>query len=638
MAGIIKREDIEEVRSRARIDDIVGEYVQLRSAGADSLKGLCPFHDERTPSFHVRPSMGYWHCFGCGEGGDVIDFIMRINHLEFIDAVEYLAGKVGVQLRYEKGQRRGDASESSLRRKVAQAHEVAEHFYSQQLFSPQGRDAKEYLHERGFDDDAIRHFGLGYSPQGWDSLLHHLRSRGFTEYELKESGLMSSGQRGLYDRFRGRLMWPIRDITGQTVGFGARRLSDDDNGPKYLNTPETVLYKKSRVLYGLDLAKKTISRQRQVIVVEGYTDVMAMHLAGLTNAVATCGTAFGAEHVQIIRRLLGDRDDASVGVMLSSGKARGGQVIFTFDGDEAGRKAALKAFQEDQKFAAQTFVCVEPSGKDPCDVRLAEGDAGLQRLISLKQPLFAFVIRTILKSLDLSTAEGRVMGMRQTAPIVLGIKDVALRQEYIRQLAGWLSMPVEQINAELRQAMRSRNRRPEQPRVTPPTQSGDVVYRTEAQALEALLQRPFDVMDLDIDGGDLFVTPQWKAIGDVIRSIGGMKHFEALLSQAKQYIPDPAQAQRAAVTRFGEEILQATPKPLESVVRGLIVAPLPQDDPTELQAYCQGVVKAVMKMALTRRIANLRGQQQLHDGPEKQRIFQQILELEAQKRALGEPT
>src|SRR5690625_1347848 len=374
MAGLIRNEDIQQVRERARIDDIVGAHVTLKRAGVGSLKGLCPFHDERTPSFHVRPQLGLYHCFGCGEGGDVIDFVMKINHLPFVEAVEYLAAQLGYTLRYEQTSGTRPNRDPNRRARLIAAHSEAAEFYSRYLTSSDAYKAREFLSQRGFDRQAAEHFGVGYAPQGWTHLFDYLRKKGFTEGELQSAGLISQGRSGSYDRFRGRLVWPIRDVTGAVVGFGARKLFDDDPGPKYLNTPETPIYKKAQILYGLDLAKRDIAREKRVVVVEGYTDVMAMHLAGETTAVATCGTAFGPEHIKVVRRILGDSASGGAGVLLSSGQAVGGEIVFTFDGDEAGQKAALRAFQEDQRFAAQTFVAVEPSGKDPCDLRLAQGD------------------------------------------------------------------------------------------------------------------------------------------------------------------------------------------------------------------------------------------------------------------------
>ncbi|MDN6332953.1 MAG: DNA primase, partial [Micrococcaceae bacterium] len=427
MAGLIKREDIDEVRSRTDIKEVVDGYVTLRSAGIGSFKGLCPFHDERSPSFHVRPQVGTFHCFGCEESGDVISFIQKMDHTTFSETVEHLAGRIGFELRYEDGGSGPSRQDVGRRQRLLDAHKIAEEYFRSQLLSEEAATGRQYLSERAFDRAACDHFGVGYAPKGWDQLLKHLRSRGFQDEELKLTGMFSEGNRGIYDRFRGRLIWPIRDLTGATIGFGARKLYEDDQGPKYLNTPETQLYKKSQVLYGVDLAKREITKNRQLIVVEGYTDVMACHLSGLGTAVATCGTAFGADHIKIARRLL--RDDGS-----------GGEVVFTFDGDAAGQKAALRAFEEDQRFIAQTYVAVEPSGADPCELRQHRGPEAVKELIDSKRPLFEFAIRAGLKKFNLDTVEGRVQALRASAPIVAAIRDSAMRPAYSRELAGWLGM------------------------------------------------------------------------------------------------------------------------------------------------------------------------------------------------------
>ncbi|HVX46407.1 MAG TPA: DNA primase, partial [Mycobacteriales bacterium] len=390
-AGRISEADIAAVRDRSPIGDLVGEYVSLRRAGADSLKGLCPFHDEKSPSFHVRPSVGVYHCFGCGVSGDVIDFVQQMEHLSFVEAVERLAGKAGIQLRYENAgmaQRR----QPGERARLLEAHVAAATFYSERLTQPDAKIAREFLAVRGFDDEAARKFGCGFAPVGWDLLTKHLSQKGFTAKELVTAGLSRESRNGsLIDRFRRRLLWPIRSIAGDVIGFGARKLFDDDDGPKYLNTPETPIYKKSEVLYGVDLSKREISRRRQAVIVEGYTDVMACHLAGVPTAVATCGTAFGAGHITVLRRLLMDSE------------AFRGEVIYTFDGDEAGQKAALRAFNDEQKFVAQTFVTVERSGMDPCELRQAKGDAAVRDLIARREPLVAFAIRSTLAAYDLET-------------------------------------------------------------------------------------------------------------------------------------------------------------------------------------------------------------------------------------------
>ncbi len=441
MAGRVRTEDVALVRERVRVDSVIGEVVTLRSAGAGSLKGLCPFHDERSPSFHVTPARGLYYCFGCGEGGDVVDFLMKHDHLTFTEAIEKLADRAGVTLRYEDGV--GPSRTGPNRQRLAQANKIAAAHYVRALGSPEAAIGRQFLSDRGFDAAACEHFGVGFAPRSWDGLLGHLRSAGFTDAEILAAGLASQGQRGTYDRFRGRLVWPIRDAAGDVLGFGARKLFDDDDGPKYLNTPETVLYKKSHVLYGIDLARRDIGKLKQVVVVEGYTDVMAAHLAGVTTAVATCGTAFGPDHASLLRRYLMDDDTF------------GGEVIFTFDGDAAGQKAALRAFEGDQRFVAQTFIAISPDSMDPCELRLASGDAAVRELVASRTPLFAFAIRSAVAGFDLTTAEGRVAAVRKAAPLVARIRDAALRPEYSRLLSGWVGVPEGDVRAAVTAAGRA---------------------------------------------------------------------------------------------------------------------------------------------------------------------------------------
>ncbi|MDN3311716.1 DNA primase [Microbacterium oryzae] len=447
----IRQADVDEVKARTNIADIVGERVALKSAGVGSMKGLCPFHDEKSPSFHVRPQVGFYHCFGCGESGDVYTFLREMDHVSFTEAVEKLAGRIGYTLHYEDG---GPAPETSGRARLFAANAAAGEYFRSQLVSPEAEAARRFLGERGFDAGAAAHFGVGYAPKGWDHLLNALRAKGFTREELTTAGLVSTNQRGgVYDRFRGRVMWPIRDVTGQTVGFGARKLYDDDQGPKYLNTPETPIYKKSQVLYGLDLAKRDISRgdPRRVVVVEGYTDVMACHLAGVTTAIATCGTAFGSEHVTVLRRVMGD-------------SSASGEVVFTFDGDAAGQKAAIRAFTDAKSFNAQTFVAVAPDGLDPCDLRLQRGDGAVRTLVDHKVPMFEFVIDRAVSRFDLGTVEGRVGALRSAAPIVAEIRDRLLRPGYERVLARRLGMDPTEVHGEVERVARqgaAEQRRPE---------------------------------------------------------------------------------------------------------------------------------------------------------------------------------
>lgn len=417
VAGRIRQEDIALVRERSPIADVIGEYLQLTSAGGGNLKGLCPFHEEKSPSFNVTPSRQLYFCFGCEAGGDVIKFLQEIEHLSFAEAVERLAGRAGVQLRYEDGGYTPRRDEGQ-RARLVEAHRAAAQFYAERLGSPEALIGREFLAERGFEAADAERFGVGFAPREWEALVRHLRGRGFADRELIAGGLAKEGRRGPMDRFRGRLIWPIRDLAGDVIGFGARKLYDEDDGPKYLNTPESPIYKKSLVLYGVDLAKKEIARRRQAVVVEGYTDVMACHLSGVPTAIATCGTAFGDEHIKILRRLLMDQSEFR------------GEVIFTFDGDSAGQKAALRAFEDEQKFVTQTFVASQPDGLDPCDLRIKHGEAAVRDLVAARVPLYEFKVRSAIRQHDLDTAEGRLAALDAAAPVVARIKDRALRQMY----------------------------------------------------------------------------------------------------------------------------------------------------------------------------------------------------------------
>lgn len=464
------------------IVDIVGDYVTLKGAGVGSLKGLCPFHDERSPSFHVRPQVGRYHCFGCGEDGDVFTFLQRMDHVSFSEAVERMAERIGFELHYEDG---GTANRDyGNRARLLAANKAAAEYFVSQLVRPEAEPARRFLGERGFDPAAAERFGVGFAPKSFDALSSHLRSLGFTEAELVTAGLLSTGERGgAYDRFRGRLVWPIRDVTGQTLGFGARRLLDDDKGPKYLNTPETPVYHKSQVLYGLDLAKRDISKGKQVVVVEGYTDVMACHLAGITTAVATCGTAFGVDHIKVVRRVLGDVDNAD--------STATGEVVFTFDPDEAGQRAASRAFAEEQRFAAQTFVAVAPDNLDPCDLRLARGDGAVRELIRTRKPMFEFMIRRRLAGHDLETVEGRVAALRAAAPVVAGIRDRALSIGYVRNLAGWLGMNPDEVGRAVASAAK-RTERGDSRQEPGARRSADEAPQPPAQQEASLTELPTD--------------------------------------------------------------------------------------------------------------------------------------------------
>ncbi len=610
MSGRIREDDVAYIRDRAPIDEVVADYVQLKSAGGGQKKGLCPFHDEKSPSFHVTPSKGYFHCFGCQTGGDVIAFLMKIDHLTFTETIERLADRIGYTLRYDEGSS-GPVVTSGARSRLISANGEAAKFYQEQLnTSPGAAHGRELLTKRGFDKSACDQFGVGYAPDEWDGLTKHLRALGYTIDELELAGLSKMGQRGPIDRFRNRLTWPIRDISGDVVGFGARKLASDeeDQGPKYLNTPETPIYKKSQVLYGLDVAKKEIAKKRQAVIVEGYTDVMAAHLAGITTAVATCGTAFGADHIRILRRLLMDDD------------AFRGEVIFTFDGDAAGQKAALRAFSEDQKFVTQTFVAVEPDGLDPCELRQEKGDAALRDLIARRVPLFEFAIRAELAHHKLDSAEGRVNALNSAAPLVAQIRDKSLRPEYTRLLAGWLGVEVEIVTKAVAQGAKS----------APRSQGAQIEQNNEEGATEQEKFRPDpnearlflerEVLKARLQEASLFADGLWSSIES-----GAFTHPSYLALQKEISKHD----------EISPELI--TDENVKALFTELNVEPIRSDGkPTHV--YVVSIVARLREVAISRSIAELKSSLQrlnpVENEIEYNAAFAQLVALESARRSL----
>jgi DNA primase len=639
VAGLIRDADVALVRERSRIEDVIGEHVQLRPAGGDNLRGLCPFHEEKTPSFNVRPSTGVYYCFGCQAGGDVIGFIRAIDGLSFPEAVERLARKAGVTLTYEGG---GTTSRSvtSQRQRLLDAHRAAAEFYTEQLSTaPSARAGWDFLAARGFDAEVAGHFGVGYAPQGWDELSRHLLARRFSAEELVLGGLAKQGARGgLVDRFRHRLLWPIRDLSGDVVGFGGRRLADDDDraGPKYLNSPETPLFKKASLLYGADLARREIARRYQVVVVEGYTDVMACHVAGVPTAVATCGTSFGSDHVGVIRRLLWDSD------------AQRGEVIFTFDGDAAGQKAAMRAFEHEERFVTQTFVAVEPTGLDPCDLRLARGDAAVRELVAARVPLLEFALRGVITRHDLNTVEGRIAALDAAAPIVNQIKDWSLRQRYAVQLDRWTGFNDESF--VLRRVF-------EHPSAPAPVDAGrrsgrdgaavtaggapvqravargpvgarpdDAAVIVERETLKIALQHPglagpmFDALDYEV-----FTLPDHRAVLAAIAAAGGVSMGLAAAGDVPAWVG---------------RVVAATPhEPVRRLVNALAVESMLVDHEVD-DRYVNDQFARIRELAVTRRITELKSRVQrlnpVTDPESFNRDYGELIALEQHKRELRE--
>jgi DNA primase len=620
VAGRINEEDIAAVRDRARIEEVVGSYVTLRTTGG-TMKGLCPFHDEKTPSFQVTPSRGYWYCFGaCGEGGDVIDFLQKIDNLSFVEAVERLADRVGIQLRYTDDG--GVRAEPGLRMRLVEALKQAAEFYAEQLTTPEAQPARQFLADRGFDRTAAERFGVGYAPRDGRALLRHLRGRGFADKELVAAGL--AREQG-YDFFQARALWPIRDSGRQVLGFGARRLFDDDRLPaKYINTPETLLYKKSHVLYGLDLARTAISKRSQAVVVEGYTDVMAAHLSGVDTAVASCGTAFGDDHARLLRRLMGDHD------------AFHGEVIFTFDGDAAGQAAALKVFAGDQNFVSQTYVAIEPTGLDPCDLRLQRGDAAVRELVARRLPLYRFVMGNLLKQHDLDRADGRLAALRAAAPLVASIRDTALVSGYVRELAGMVGMDIEEVRAEvMRTAARSRRRGEpavEEPVADAPKPTGlpmphprDRLLATERETAKLMIQNP-----------ELF-PPEWDGLRVADFTHPAYAAIFAAVERAGAEGP-PGTVPGATAGDWVHRISEASPS---EEVRSLVAALAVEPPPIRGEVTSRFVVANTAKLQLLtvmRSIAELKSRLQRTNPVEARQkynqMFSELVVLEARSKEL----
>lgn len=626
--GRIPESDIEEIRNRVRIEDVVAEYVSLKPAGVDSLKGLSPFTDEKTPSFHVRPNHGYYHCFSTGEGGDVFSFLMKMEHLSFVEAVEQLADRIGYRIHYQGGSV-STRKKRGTRRRLIQANAAAHEFYVEQLETREAQPARDMLLDRGFDVDLIKEFGCGYAPSGWDTLTRHLQKQGFSFEELEAAGLAKMGSRGTpIDRFHRRVLWPIKTPSGEVIGFGARKLFDDDKMGKYMNTPETLLYKKSKVLFGLDMAKKHIAESHQVVVVEGYTDVMAMWAAGVKTAVAACGTAFGDEHLATLRRF-----------MLDDNYYRG-EIIYTFDGDEAGQKAALKAFRGDQQFSGQKFVCIAPDGMDPCDLRQAKGDAALRDLVARRIPMFEFAIRSLLKEFDLTIPEGRVAALDRLVPVVADIRDRTLQSEYARQLSGWVGWhDPSEIVSRVRRAARDPRRHERgrkvplrrrldmaeeepssTPKAPPKPPEGSPEGRQRA-AVRLAIQYP-EVANgaFDALGSEAFTSPLYRNIRDAVEAAGGC----ANAVDDHNWVP--------SIQEHLDDLVA------QSVVSEIAVEDIPVDQ-DKLSSYAESIFASLEEGWVGQQVAELKSAlQRMNPSTDEnyQDLFKDLVALEEYRRTLKE--
>jgi DNA primase len=625
MVGRIRDEDIAAVRERVKIDEVVSSYVTLRNAGGGSMKGLCPFHDEKSPSFHVTPSRGFFHCFGCQEGGDVFTFLMKIDGLSFGEAVERMADKYGIQLRRdETGQ--DDRPKGPQRRRLVEAHAVAQEFYAEQLGTPDALAARQFLAERGFDQNAALKFGVGFAPRDGEALWRHLSGRKFTREEVIAAGLVAMG-RSLYDKFRGRLLWPIRETNGDTIGFGARRIFEDDRiEAKYLNTAETPIYKKSQVLYGIDLARKPIALTSKAVVVEGYTDVMACHLAGVETAVATCGTAFGDDHARVLRRFLDDHAELR------------SEVVFTFDGDEAGQKAALRTFEGDQRFVSQTYVAVAPEGMDPCDLRIKRGDEAVRELIASRRPLYRFVLENVVKRHDLDRADGRIDAVRDAAALVASVRDQSKVTAFAQEISRLVGADIDtnQVLAAVRRAAARGpqgergarttrgERAPEQQPVaaTRLPDLRDPRFGIERETLKLVLQHPVAIGRTSADIGlNDFLHPTYRGVWEAITAAGGAvagQNDAGWVSHVRDAATDPA---------------------VSSIISALAVEPIPANRDIDA-GYIATHLFRLQELTVLRRIDEVKSRLQrtnpLDHPTDYNKMFGELAALEQHRRTLRE--
>lgn len=436
----IKEEDINTVRERNNIVDVVSDYVMLKKKGK-LFWGLCPFHQEKTPSFKVDPSTQLFHCFGCGEGGNAFTFIMKVDHLDFPEAVEVLAERIGHRINYEAVK----PKEASKKDRIFEANRLAMLFYQYILQKTrEGERGRTYLKKRGLKDDIVNRYGLGLSPQSWSSLDNYLTKKGFSKAELLEAGLVIKGSKGYYDRFRGRLILPITDLRGRVIAFGGRVLGAGE--PKYLNSPETVLYHKSSTLYGLHLAKNEIVRKGTALVVEGYTDVLTLAQVGILNVVATLGTAFTAEHIELIRRFAE-------------------RIILVFDADAAGIKAAesassylsefrppkteaLRDLEQTNTSGIDVRVVVLPQNLDPADFVTAQGAESFNKLVDSAEPFFDFYLTREINKYNISEIRQKEQAALVCFKLIATLDHPASQKEYLSRVAQRLEFDEEALTVK----------------------------------------------------------------------------------------------------------------------------------------------------------------------------------------------
>jgi DNA primase len=491
LKGRIVQDDLDALRERADMVDVIGGYMKLRKAGR-VFKGLCCFHQEKTASFTVDPAKQLYYCHGCGNGGDIFRFIQQTDGLTFNEAAQRLADRVGISLRYEGP---GDNG-GGIRSVLLAANKQARSWFAAQLAGPPGAVGLRYLEGRGFNLDDARVWALGFAPPGRDALFRHLLGAGYSSKQVVDAGLARVGEGGEHrDAFRNRVIFPVSDLTGQAVGFGARALGDDH--PKYLNTPETAVYVKSKILFGLDRAKNEMVRSGFAVVTEGYTDVIALHKVGITNAVATCGTALGEEHFSLIKRFCE-------------------RAILAFDADAAGALASERGFGIHARIGLDVLVAPLPAGQDPADVALREGRQAVDRVLASATSLMRFVLEREIGRHALDTAEGKARAVRAAVGLLAWEPNRIARSEHGFWVASRIGVNPQEVLQEIADSASqsrgggtsNRARRP-----------GNV--KVEREALAILLDPEIDSDDsFGALSAEHFTQPEHRALFEAMTEAG----------------------------------------------------------------------------------------------------------------------
>ncbi|HVL89808.1 MAG TPA: DNA primase [Actinomycetota bacterium] len=587
--GRIADADLDLLRDKASIVEVAADYMKVRQAGR-IFKALCPFHSEKTPSFSIDPAKGVFYCFGCQKGGDVITLVRELESLDFVEAVEHLARKTGITLHYEQLSA-AERDRSKTRNRLIDAHREAVAYYHALLKSSAGaKKARQYLASRKLKPETLERFQVGWAEANWDGLTKHLKTRGFRDDELTTGGLSLRTERGgLIDRFRGRVMFPIFDVTGEPRAFGARKLLDDDDGPKYLNSAESPIYKKGTILYALNWGKAEIVKADVAIVVEGYTDVIALHQEGIPLAVATCGTALGVEHFQSLSRFTKN-------------------VVIALDGDAAGQSAAERAVERAYLDAQQRDMSLRvltlPAGSDPAEHVVARGGEEFRRTLQDSVPVVEFRLRARLQGLDLSEPEGRSRGLRACLPVLAQVADQVVLRDYTRWVADRCGLDYDIVFLEVRKALRGSST----PGPAGIKQASSQVTK-EREALKLALQFP-DLVEEHLErlDPDDFQVPSHRSAWEQIRR-GDTDPSHA-----------PEDGVRALMTRLAVE-------PVEGV---------PDGEPGD--RLIDEIFTRLEEFAVTRQINEVRSRLEklnpVNDPPSYDALFKELVALEAARRRM----